>query len=154
MSGRSGFGDLLRGLSRLSDAIGDAVENGDAKVDRSFKVRSLDGSDLGEAFGELKSKLKEKAEEADEAAAPATGLIELELEVFESEREVQVLIDEPRLRPTYIQLDVADDVLVVTATNDEGEYRGEALLPRPLAMPGARVETRNGILTITWSTDG
>lgn len=149
-----GLGDLIRGLGRLTTTLADAVDEGKATLDKRVSVRSLDGSDLNEALDELRDRLAKRKDARREASAPTSDRIELRLDLLDQGDLLQVIVDEPRIRPSELELSLAGDLLTVRACNEHGQFEGEVLLPWPITPLAAQVKGRNGIITLAWTRDG
>lgn len=154
--GNIGFGGLFKGIGNLIDLAskleGEAEKSGeikglpkDVKGVYGFRVRTLvGGKPVIETFGNVKD--TPKGPTVEEVREPI-------VDVFDEKEHVTVIVELPGVSKEDIKVEVAGDILNITASGKDRKYAKEVLLPRKVKADFAQ-SYRNGILKITLDREG
>ena len=72
------------------------------------------------------------------------------VDVFDEEKEVSVVAEIPGVEESELDLQVKDDVLIISTGGDK-KYQTEVLLPRAFAPEAMESSCRNGVLKVTFT---
>ena len=140
-----GFGNLIDLASRLSE---DGVERSGeirglpkgAKGVYGFSIRTLAGKPVIENFGNIRETAKGPVVE--EVREPM-------VDVFDEEDRILVIAELPGVSENEVKIEVAGDILNLTASDKERKYAREILLPGKVKPDSVKTSYKNGILEIT-----
>lgn len=150
--GKISFGGLFKGLGNLIDLASKLSEEGiekkgeigglpkGAKGVYGFSVRTLAGKPVIETFGNIRETAKGPVVE--EVREPI-------VDVFDEEDHILVIAELPGVSVEEIKVEVAGDILNLTASNKDRKYAKEILLPNKVKKEGMKSVYKNGILEIT-----
>ncbi|MFO8013183.1 MAG: Hsp20/alpha crystallin family protein [Phycisphaerae bacterium] len=159
-TGSSGFeaaGGFLGGLADLVQKLGRLAETG-RELRKEGEIRDPEGNVRGifgynvrvgiggedvhvEPFGNVG-----KDQETGEAVVHEVR--EPMVDVFEEEDHVLVVAEVPGVSEGDLHVDLADDILILTAEAGETKYRKEVLLPQAFEPHNLSYTCRNGVLKI------
>ncbi len=149
--GKISFGGLFSGLGNLIDLAARLNEEGVAKSGEigglpkgvkgvyGFSVRSMAGKPVIESFGNIKSTTRGPVVE--EVREPI-------VDVFDEKDHILVIAELPGVSKEEIKIEVAGDILNLTASDKDRKYAREILLPGPVSPDSMKTEYQNGILEI------
>ena len=149
--GKISFGGLFKGLGNLIDLAaklqGEAVEKkGEigglprgAKGVYGFSIKSMGGKPFVESFGNIRG--TSKGPVVEEVREPI-------VDVFEEGDHILVIAELPGVSEEGINVEVAGDILSLSASGEEREYAKEILLPGKVRRPPLKIAYKNGILEI------
>jgi HSP20 family protein len=151
-AGRISFGGLFKGLGNLIDL---AAKLGEEGVERSgeirglprgakgvygFSIRTLAGKPVIESFGNIR----------ETAGGPVVEEVrEPMVDVFDEQDHILVIAELPGVSENEIKIEVAGDILNLTASDKDRKYAREILLPGKVKPDSMKTSYRNGILEIT-----
>ena len=157
---------MMRGLGEIMDRLGQLAEGGGEVSGGSKDSKSSQGSaDKGingvygfsikiggggdgvriQPFGNLRKDKKTGEAAVHEVREPAT-------DVFEETDGIRVVAELPGVSAADVHIEVAEDVLTLSAAAGDKRYRKEILLARPFTRDQATVTCNNGVVEI-WFKD-
>ena len=149
--GKMSFGGLFKGIGNLIDLASKLSEEGvekkgeirglpkGAKGVYGFSVRTLAGKPIIETFGNIKETTKGPVVE--EVREPI-------VDVFDEEDHILVIAELPGVSESEIKIEVAGDILNLTASDRDRKYAKEILLPSKVKKEGMKSVYKNGILEV------
>ena len=149
--GKISFGGLFKGLGNLIDLAAKLNEEGVAKsgeikgLPRGAKgvyglsIRTLAGKSVIESFGNIRETAKGPVVE--EVREPI-------VDVFDEEDHILVIAELPGVSEDKIKIEVAGDILNLTASDTDKKYAKEILLPGKVKPQSLKTTYKNGILEI------
>ena len=149
--GKISFGGLFKGIGNLIDLASKLSEEGvekkgeirglpkGAKGVYGFSVRTLAGKPVIETFGNIKETAKGPVVE--EVREPI-------VDVFDEEDHILVIAELPGVSESEIKIEVAGDILNLTASDRDRKYAKEILLPSKVKKEGMKSVYKNGILEV------
>jgi len=150
--GKISFGGLFKGIGNLIDLASKLSEEGvekkgeirglpkGAKGVYGFSVRTLAGKPVIETFGNIRETAKGPVVE--EVREPI-------VDVFDEGNRILVIAELPGVSEEEIKVEVAGDILNLTASDRDRKYAKEILLPNKVKKEGMKSVYKNGILEIT-----
>ena len=150
--GKISFGGLFKGLGNLIDLASKLSEEGVEKRGEikglpkgargvyGFSVRTLAGKPVIESFGNIRETAKGPVVE--EVREPI-------VDIFDEEEHISVIAELPGVSEDEIKVEVAGDILNLTASDKDRKYAKEVLLPSKVKPESVKTSYRNGILEIT-----
>lgn len=150
--GKISFGGLFKGLGNLIDLASKLSEEGvekrgeikglpkGAKGVYGFSIRTLAGKPVIESFGNIRETAKGPVVE--EVREPI-------VDIFDEEDHISVIAELPGVSGDEIKVEVAGDILNLTASDRDRKYAKEILLPGKVKPESVKTSYRNGILEIT-----
>ena len=150
--GKISFGGLFKGLGNLIDLASKLSEEGvekrgkikglpkGAKGVYGFSIRTLAGKPVIESFGNIRETAKGPVVE--EVREPM-------IDIFDEEDHISVIAELPGVSEDEIKVEVAGDILNLTASDRDRKYAKEILLPSKVKPDSVKTSYRNGILEIT-----
>jgi HSP20 family protein len=150
--GRISFGGLFKGLGNLIDLASNLSEEGverrgeirglpeGAKGVYGFSIRTLAGKPVIESFGNIRETAKGPVVE--EVREPM-------VDVFDEAGRILVIAELPGVTEDEIKVEVAGDILNLTASDRDRKYAKEILLPGKVKPDSAKTAYKNGVLEIT-----
>jgi HSP20 family protein len=150
--GKISFGGLFKGLGNLIDLASKLSEEGVEKRGEikglpkgargvyGFSVRTLAGKPVIESFGNIRETAKGPVVE--EVREPM-------IDIFDEEDHISVIAELPGVSEDEIKVEVAGDILNLTASDKDRKYAKEVLLPSKVKPESVKTSYRNGILEIT-----
>jgi HSP20 family protein len=150
--GKISFGGLFKGLGNLIDLASRLSEEGvekrgeirglpkGAKGVYGFSIRTLAGKPVIESFGNIRETAKGPVVE--EVREPI-------VDVFDEADRILVIAELPGVSENKIKIEVAGDILNLSASDTERKYIKEILLPGKVKPAPVRTSYKNGILEIT-----
>lgn len=150
--GKVSFGGLFKGLGNLIDLASKLSEEGyekrgeirglpkRAKGVYGFSIRTLAGKPVIESFGNIRETAKGPVVE--EVREPM-------VDVFDEKDLILVIVELPGVSESEIKIEVAGDILNLTASDRDRKYAKEILLPGKVKPDSVKTSYKNGILEIT-----
>jgi len=150
--GKISFGGLFKGLGNLIDLASKLSEEGvekrgeirglpkGAKGVYGFSIRTLAGKPVIETFGNIKETTQGPVVE--EVREPI-------VDIFDEEEHILVIAELPGVSEGQIKIEIAGDILNLTASNRDRKYAKEILLPSKVKPQPVKSSYKNGILEIT-----
>ena len=150
--GKINLGGLFKGFGNLMDLVSKLSEEGverrgeirglpnGAKGVYGFSVRTLAGKPVIESFGNIKETAKGPIVE--EVREPM-------VDVFDEEDRILVIAELPGVSENEVKIEVAGDILNLTASDRDRKYAKEILLPSKVKPDSMKTSYKNGILEIT-----
>ena len=150
-AGKISFGGLFKGLGNLIDLADKLKEEGiekrgeikglprGAKGVYGLSIRTLAGKPVIESFGNIRETAKGPVVE--EVREPI-------VDVFDEEDHILVIAELPGVSEDKIKIEVAGDILNLTASDTDKKYAKEILLPSKVKPPSLKATYKNGILEI------
>jgi len=150
--GKISFGGLFKGVGNLIDLASKLSEEGveksgeirglpkGAKGVYGFSIRTLAGKPVIESFGNIRETAKGPVVE--EVREPM-------VDVFDEESHILVIAELPGVLENEIKIEVAGDILNLTASDRDRKYAKEILLPGKVKPDPVKTSYKNGILEIT-----
>ena len=150
--GKISFGGLFKGLGNLIDLASKLSEEevekkGEikglprgAKGVYGFSIKTLAGKPVIESFGNIRE--TPKGPVVEEVREPI-------VDVFDEEDHILVIAELPGVTEDKIKVEVAGDILNVSASDTDRKYAKEILLPSKVKKEGIKSSYKNGILEIT-----
>lgn len=144
------LGDLMSKVSRLVEEGGGEIERrgeiegpGDVKGIYGFTIRTGLGGEkpVVREFGNIRP--VRKGAVVEEVREPI-------VDVFDEEGEVAVVLEIPGVDESDIDLELKDDVLIISTSGDK-QYQKEVLLPRAFSEEAMESAYRNGVLKVTFT---
>jgi len=151
-TGRISFGGLFKGLGNLIDLAARLREEGLEKSGEirglprgargvyGFSVRTLAGKPVIESFGNIRETARGPVVE--EVREPM-------VDVFDEKDHILVIAELPGVSENEIKIEVAGDILNLTASDKDRKYAKEVLLPGKVKPESIKTSYNNGILEIT-----
>ncbi len=149
--GKISFGGLFKGLGNLIDLAAQLNEEGvekkgeikglpkGAKGVYGFSIRTLAGKPVIESFGNIR----------ETAGGPVVEEVrEPIIDVFDEEDRILVIAELPGVSEDEVKIEVAGDILNLTASDKERKYAKELLLPSKVKPESMKTTYKNGILEI------
>ncbi len=160
-NGESGISGLINGLTGLLGALGDLAEKGEqleqlkslqsedgrTRVESSFRVRTL--SDAAGGNGRSAAPKPEPVNRPEKVkAAPVTEVREPQVDVFEEEDHVLVVVEMPGIPAGSARFQIDGDVLTVDGESGAKRYHGETLLPRAFESDAMTISANAGVFEL------
>jgi HSP20 family protein len=151
-TGRVSFGGLFKGLGSLIDLASRLSEEGvekkgeirglprGAKGVYGFSIRTMAGKPVIESFGNIKETTRGPVVE--EVREPI-------VDIFDEKDHILVIVELPGVSENEIKIEVAGDILNLTAADKDRKYAKEILLPGKVKPESKKTSYNNGILEIT-----
>jgi len=149
-----GLGGIFKGLGNLIELLREMEEEGKGEVTRTGEVKGpgrtramygftvkigAGGVPRVERFGNVRET---------DLGAVVEEVREPMVDVFDEGNEVVVIAEIPGVEESDIQLEIKDDIMVLSARDEERQYRKEVLLPCAVVAETMKTSYRNGILEI------
>jgi HSP20 family protein len=143
---------LFKGLGNLIDLASKLSEEGVDKKGEvrglptgvkgvyGFSIRTLAGKPVIESFGNIRETAKGPVVE--EVQEPI-------VDVFDEKDHILVIAELPGVSEDRIKVEVAGDILNLTASDSNRKYAKEILLPSKVKPESVKTAYKNGILEIT-----
>ena len=150
--GKISFGGLFKGLGNLIDLASKLSEEGVEKKGEikglpkgargvyGFSIRTLAGKPVIESFGNIRETAKGPVVE--EVREPM-------VDVFDERDRILVIAELPGVSEDEIKIEVAGDILNLTASDSDRKYAREILLPGKVKADSVKTSYKNGILEVT-----
>ncbi len=150
-AGKISFGGLFKGLGNLIDLADKLKEEGVAKSGEikglprgamgvyGLSIRTLAGKPVIESFGNIRETAKGPVVE--EVREPI-------VDVFDEEDHILVIAELPGVSEDKIKIEVAGDILNLTASDTDKKYAKEILLPSKVKPSSLKTTYKNGILEV------
>jgi HSP20 family protein len=150
--GKISFGGLFKGLGNLIDLADKLREEGIEKKGEirglprgargvyGFSIRTLAGKPVIESFGNIRETARGPVVE--EVREPM-------VDVFDEKDRILVIAELPGVTENEIKIEVAGDILNLTASDKDRKYAREILLPGKVKSESMKTSYNNGILEIT-----
>jgi HSP20 family protein len=151
-TGRVSFGGLFKGLGSLIDLASRLSEEGvekrgeirglprGAKGVYGFSIRTMAGKPVIESFGNIRETTRGPVVE--EVREPI-------VDIFDEKDHILVIVELPGVSENEIKIEVAGDILNLTAADKDRKYAKEILLPSKVKPELIKTSYNNGILEIT-----
>jgi HSP20 family protein len=111
-----------------------------AKGVYGFSIKTLAGKPVVESFGNIR----------ETAAGPVVEEVrEPIVDVFDEQDHILVIAELPGVSEDKIKIEVAGDILDITASDRDRKYAKEILLPSKVKKEGMKSSYKNGILEVT-----
>ncbi len=150
-AGKIAFGGVFKGLGSLIDLAAKLNEEGiarkgeikglpgQAKGFYGLSIRTLAGKPVIESFGNIKETAKGPVVE--EVREPM-------IDVFDEGAHLIVIAELPGISEDKIKVELAGDILNLTASDKDRKYAKEILLPCQVKPESMKTAYKNGILEI------
>jgi len=150
--GKISFGGLFKGLGNLIDLASKLSEEGVEKKGEikglpkgargvyGFSIRTLAGKPVIESFGNIRETAKGPVVE--EVREPM-------VDVFDERDRILVIAELPGVSEDELKIEVAGDILNLTASDSDRKYAREILLPGKVKADSVKTSYKNGILEVT-----
>jgi len=154
--GKIRFGGMFKGIGNLIDLVSKLSEEGIEKKGEikglpkevrgvyGFSLRTLAGKPVIETFGNIRETAKGPVVE--EVREPM-------VDIFDEEDHILVVVELPGVSEDKIKIELARDILNLTATDKNRKYAKEILLPSKIKPNSLKTSYKNGILEITLEKD-
>jgi HSP20 family protein len=144
-----GLGDLVEKLDEISESggvlsrTGEIGSGGQTKGIYGFTVKVGLGDQQAkvEPFGNIRKDRKSGHTVVQEVREPV-------VDVFEEEAHVLVMAEMPGIGAEDVKLDIAGDLLTITAQHGDKKYRKEVQLPETFTPEKLQVACNNGVVEI------
>ena len=154
-SGEMGLGSIFRGLGGFMDLVSNLVEKGGGELSRSGQVgdekkgiKAVYGFTV-RVGGEGKPSVERFGNVLDDAEGPIVEEVrEPMVDVFDEGDHLLLIAELPGVSASDIKFEVKQDILDLTAHNQERKYQKEVLLSSAVTTAGATQSYRNGILEL------
>ncbi len=154
------LGGILGGLGGLLEKLGDLAEKGE-ELRKSGVLESQDKRVQGvygfsiklglgedgltvEPFGNVRRDEETGKTVVDEIREPL-------VDIFEEEDHVLVVAEMPGISPEEVKLELADDILTITAEHGDKKYHKEVLLPAAFTPDKMTQACHNGVLEVKFT---
>lgn len=152
-----GFGDLFKGIGSLVNLVGNMCEEGKTELTRTGEIAGLDkdkgiraiygftvklganGSPSLQSFGNISK--QENTFTVQEVREPI-------VDIFEEEDGLLLIVELPGVTEAAINLEVKDDIVIISANAKDRKYAKEILLPFTVDPNAVKSAYRHGILEI------
>jgi HSP20 family protein len=150
--GKISFGGLFKGLGNLIDLAEKIREEGIEKKGEirglpsgargvyGFSIRTLAGKPVIESFGNVRETARGPVVE--EVREPL-------VDVFDEKDCILIITELPGVAENEIKIEIAGDILNLTASDKDRKYAKEILLPGKVKPESMETSYNNGILEIT-----
>ena len=151
-TGRVSFGGLFKGLGNLIDLASRLSEEGVEKTGEirglprgangvyGFSIKTMAGKPVIESFGNIRETTRGPVVE--EVREPI-------VDIFDEQDHILVIVELPGVSENEIKIEVAGDILNLTAADKDRKYAKEILLPGKVKPELIKTSYNNGILEIT-----
>lgn len=160
-----GLGNFFGGLGHLIDQLqalsveaekagGEITKNGEFDIGSDKRIRGVYGFTVKTALGEKGAKVESfgnihKDEKSgrvivEEIREPMT-------DIFDEPDYILVVAEVPGIRLEDVQLDLHEDIVILSADREATKYRKEILLPTAFSTDKMSYACRNGILEIRFT---
>lgn len=149
-----GLGGIFKGLGNLIELLRDMEEEGKSEVTRTGEVkgpgrsRAMYGFTVKIGTGGLPRVERFGNVRETEAGPVVEEVREPMVDVFDEGNEVVVIAEIPGVAESDINLEIREDILLLSASDEDRQYRKEVLLPCAVVAETMRSCYRNGILEI------
>ncbi len=146
------FGGLFKGLGNLIDLAARLQEEGVHKQGEirglpkgargvyGFSIGTMAGKPVIESFGNIKD--TKRGPVVEEVREPM-------VDVFDEKDHISVIAELPGVSESEIKIEVAGDILNLTASDKDRKYTREILLPAKVKKESMKTSYNNGILEVT-----
>ena len=146
------FGGLFKGLGNLIDLAAKLQEEGVEKSGEirglpkgargvyGFNIRTMAGKPVIESFGNIRETTRGPVVE--EVREPM-------VDIFDEKDHITVIAELPGVSESEIKIEVAGDILNLTASDKDRKYAREILLPAKVKPESMKTSYNNGIMEIT-----
>lgn len=173
---RNGLGEMFKGLSDLIERLGELAEQGEElessgstdgasgtgrplRAVYGFSVKLGGGQDgvKVEPFGHTRGAAQRGSRPASrregganerERAAHVHEVREPMVDMFTEDDGVHIIAEMPGVSAGDIELEIQEDILVLSAEQGDKKYRKELMLPRAYSRDSATISCNNGIVEI------
>lgn len=155
-----GLGGFLGGLGTLIDKLGELAEKGEElkktgeiDLDPKGKLRGVYGFTIKTGLGGDREGVKVEpfgnVRPDEQTGKPVVHeMREPMVDLFEEDDQVLVVAEMPGVGSKDVQLELADDILTITAERGDMKYRKEVLLPRTFQEKEMTSSCRNGVVEV------
>jgi HSP20 family protein len=152
-----GIGGILKGLGNLVEKLEDLAESGE-QLSQSGEIHGT-GKDVKGIYGfTVKVGMGDKSpriepfgnisKDHESGHAIVQEVREPMIDIFEEKDHVLIVAEMPGVSVEDVQLAVEDDLVTITATHGDKQYRKEVLLPASFAREMMQVTCNNGVVEI------
>ncbi len=160
--GLMGLGGFLGGLGTLIDKLGELAEHGEElhkagefrSSDPEGKVRGVYGFSVKVGLGDQETKIEPFGNIHKDRQTGKTVVDEIReplVDIFEEEDHVLVVAELPGIGEEDVQVELADDILTLSAGHGDKKYRKEVLLPQAFSADKMSRNCRNGVVEIKFT---
>jgi len=149
-----GLGGIFRGLGNLVELLREMEEEGRSEVTRTGELkgpgrsRAMYGFTVKVGTGGVPRVERFGNVRETEAGPVVEEVREPMVDVFDEGNEVVVIAEIPGVAESDINLEIKEDILLLSASDEDRQYRKEVLLPCAVVAETMRSSYRNGILEI------
>jgi len=155
-----GFADLFKGIGSLINLVSNMCDEGKTEITRTGEISGLDkdkglrgiygftvklganGSPSLQSFGNIRK--KENRLTVQEAREPI-------VDIFDEDDGLLLIVELPGVIEANINLEIKDDIVIISADGKERKYAKEILLPCSINPDDVKSVYRSGILEIKLS---
>ena len=161
-------GGLFAGLGNLVEQLGKLVEqaeqaggtlnkSGEFKFGSDSKTKGVYGfsikSGIGDKGGVKVEPFGNIRKDDDGKLVAVHEVREPMLDLFDEPTRVLIVAEVPGVDKANLQIELQDDILLISTKKGEPNYRKELLLPRSFAEKDLSFQCRNGVLEIVLKKD-
>ncbi len=149
-----GLGGIFKGLGNLVELLREMEEEGESEVTRTGEVkgpgrtRAMYGLTVRVGTGGVPRVERFGNVRETEAGPVVEEVREPMVDVFDEGNEVVVIAEIPGVEESDISWEIREDILLLSATDEDRKYNKEVLLPCAVAPETAKTSYRNGILEV------
>lgn len=153
---QAGLGGIFKGLGELVEKLGELAEKGESlsqtgefgaekglKGVYGFSVKVGPGKEgfKVEPFGNI-------GQDKTSGQSAVREIREPMVDVFEEADHVLVVAEMPGIGSDDVQVEIRDDVLIISAEKGDKKYRKEVLLPQSFSRENLKISCQSGILQV------
>ena len=152
-----GIGGILKGLGDLVEKLGDLGKTGE-QLSRTGEihgpgkeVKGIYGFTVKVGLGDKSPRIEpfgNISKDHESGHAIVQEVREPMIDIFEEKDHVLIVAEMPGVSVEDVQLAVEDDLVTITATHGDKQYRKEVLLPASFAREKMQVTCNNGVVEI------
>lgn len=157
----AGLGTLIEQLGKLAEqaeqAGGEVTKTGEFSVGSDKRVKGVYGFSVKSGLGEKGVKIEPFGNIRRDEEGKLVAVHEIRepmVDVFDEPGRLLVVAEVPGIEEENVQLEVHDDILVISTEKGEHKYRKEVLLPASFSSDKMSFSCRNGILKIQLIKEG
>jgi HSP20 family protein len=152
-----GIGGILKGLGNLVEKLEDLAESGEQLSQsgeihgKNKDVKGIYGFTVKVGLGDKSPRIEpfgNISKDQESGHAVVQEVREPIVDVFDEKDHVLIVAEMPGISVNDVQLAVEDDLVTITATHGDKQYRKEVLLPASFAREKMQVTCNNGVVEI------
>lgn len=157
----AGLGTVIEQLGKLAEqaeqAGGVVSKTGEFKVGSDQRAKGVYGFSIKSALGEKGVKVEPFGNIHKDEEGKLVAVHEIRepmVDMFDEPGRLLIVAEVPGLEEKNVQVEVHDDILVLSTERGEPKYRKEVLLPASFSSDKLSFHCRNGILEIQLMKEG